>query len=92
MIEVPPVCFYVTLKDDFKERCRETETGLLFDDLENPYSDAKQRLTPGRVYPVMGISEDGRHLVVIDDQGRPWNAHTGLFKYADDLKMAHQTA
>lgn len=92
MNEVPAVFFYVTLKDDFKDRCRETEAEMLFDDLENPYSDAKGRLTPGKKYPVMGICDDGRRLVVIDDQGCPWNALTGLFKYADENWVAHQTA
>jgi|GEM_PF-1524467 len=78
-----PVYFYVTLKDDFSERYRENETQNLFDDLENPYRDARDRLTPGRIYPVMNVGENGRQITVIDDLGRLWTAVTGLFKYAD---------
>lgn len=77
------VHFYVTLKDDFPDRCRENEVQALFEDLENPYLDARGRLTPGKVYPVMRVGEDGRRLTVIDDLGRPWTAVTGLFKYAE---------
>lgn len=82
------VHFYVTLKDNFSERCQENDRQSLFDDLENPYSDARSRLTPGRVYPVMGVEDQGRHLTVIDDAGRPWTAVTGLFKFADDSAVA----
>jgi hypothetical protein len=92
MIDAPSVFFYVTLKDDFVDRCVENEAGSLFDDLENPYKDAKRRLTPGRVYPVMGIGEDGRRLTVIDDLGRPWKAMTGLFKYAEEQQRAFRNA
>jgi hypothetical protein len=77
------VHFYVTLKDDFDERCRENETQTLFEDLDNPYLDARGRLTPGRVYPVLKVGLDGRHLTIIDDRGRPWNTMTGLFKFAE---------
>ncbi len=77
------VHFYVTLKDDFSDRCRENEVQALFEDLENPYLDARGRLTPGKVYPVMNVGENGRRLTVIDDLGHPWNAVTGLFKYAE---------
>ena len=86
MTKGPSVFFYVTLKDDFPDRCRENEAETLFDDLDNPYLDAKERLTPGRVYPVMGVGDDGRRLTVIDDNGRPWNAFTGLFKFAEDFR------
>jgi len=75
--------FFVTLKDDFLERCDENECVTLFDDLDNPYLDAKGRLTPGRVYPVMKVGKDGRYLTVIDDHGRPWSTLTGLFKFAE---------
>ena len=88
MREVPSVFFYVTLKDDFAERCRESEGESLFDDLDNPYIDARGRLTPGRIYPVMGVRDDGRRLTVIDDEGRPWNAMTGLFKFADERRSS----
>ena len=77
------VHFYVTLKDDFPDRCRENEVQALFEDLDNPYLDAQGRLTPGKIYPVMKVGDDGRLLTVIDDLGRPWTAVTGLFKYAD---------
>ena len=79
------VHFYVTLKDDFDDKCRENDGQSLFDDIENPYSDARERLTPGRVYPVMEVADQGRHLTVIDDAGRPWTAVTGLFKFAEEL-------
>ena len=78
------VHFYVTLKDDFGDKCRENDAASLFEDLENPYGDARDRLTPGRVYPVLGVEDQGRHLTVIDDSGRPWTTATGLFKFADD--------
>jgi hypothetical protein len=88
MSDAPSVFFYVTLKDDFEDRCVENEKGVLFEDLENPYKDAEERLTPGRIYPVLGIGEDGRRLTVIDDRGRPWKALTGLFKYAEDQQKS----
>ncbi|MCK5734991.1 MAG: hypothetical protein KAH21_00880 [Spirochaetaceae bacterium] len=78
------VHFYVSLKDDFTERCQENELQTLFDDLDNPYQDASSRLTPGKVYPVMNVGDDGRRLTVIDDLGRLWTAVTGLFKYAEN--------
>jgi len=76
--------FYVTLKDDFNERFQENEVQNLFDDLDNPYKDAMKRLTPGKIYPVMNVGDDGRAITVIDDLGRLWTAVTGLFKYAEN--------
>ncbi len=76
--------FYVTLKDDFFEKYLENEAVNLFEDLENPYHDAMDRLTPGKVYPVMNVEDNGRALTVIDDLGRMWTVVTGLFKYADN--------
>ncbi len=78
------VHFYVTLKDDFGDRCLENGGASLFSDIDDPYSDAKDRLTPGKVYPVLGVEDQGRHLTVIDDAGRPWSASTGLFKFAPE--------
>ena len=78
------VHFYVTLKDDFIERCQENNVQNLFDDLENPYQDAFGRLTPGKVYPVLNVRDDGRALTVIDDLGHLWTAVTGLFKFAEN--------
>jgi hypothetical protein len=79
------VHFYLTLKDDFIDRVRENESRSLFDELENPYLDARERLTPGKIYPVMKVTDEGRHLTVIDDQGHPWTAVTGLFKFAERI-------
>jgi len=78
------VHFYVTLKDDFNEKFQENKAQNLFDDLDNPYQDAMNRLTPGKIYPVMNVGEDGRAITVIDDLGRLWTAVTGLFKYAEN--------
>jgi len=78
------VHFYVTLKDDFADKCRENEIQNLFDDLDNPYQDAQNRLTPGKIYPVLEVGNDGRALTVIDDLGRLWTAVTGLFKYVEN--------
>ena len=78
------VHFYVTLKDDFFDRCRENELSNLFEDLDNPYRDARDRLTPGKIYPVLNVKDDGRTLTVVDDLGRLWTAVTGLFKFAED--------
>ena len=78
------VHFYVTLKDDFIDRCRENDLSNLFEDLDNPYQDARDRLTPGKIYPVLSVKDDGRTLTVVDDLGRLWTAVTGLFKFAED--------
>jgi len=77
------VHFYVTLKDDFLEKCRDGEAVSLFNDIEDPYVSARERVTPGRIYPVLGVGEDGRRLTVIDDEGRLWTTMIGLFKFAD---------
>ena len=76
--------FYVTLKDDFTDRCAESRSAGLFPDLEDPYLLAVGHLTPGRVYPVMTVDDGGRRLTVLDDVGRPWEGLTGLFKFAGD--------
>ena len=82
------VHFYVTLKDDFIDRLRENESRSLFEELENPYLDARERLTPGKIYPVLGVTDEGRQLTVIDDHGHPWTAVTGLFKFAEEFSSA----
>ncbi len=81
---VGSVHFYVTLKSDFLERCSENEGSSLFDNLDNPWLEARRRLTPGRVYPVLGVEQQGRILTILDDTGHEWSAALGLFKFADD--------
>lgn len=76
--------FYVMLRDSFAQRCVEHEDLSLFKDLENPYLEARQHLTPGRRYPVIKTGDDGRRLAVIDDSGHLWNGFIELFKFADD--------
>ncbi len=75
--------FFVCLKDDFQDRCRESEEVALFEELENPYLDARERLTPGKIYPVVHVDNNGRQVTVLDDRGCPWETFTGLFKFAD---------
>ncbi len=83
--------FYVTLKDEFPMRCSENHGFDLFDDLDNPWEDARERLTYGRLYPVLAVGEKGHSLTVIDDSGRQWSAATGLFKYAAErLQRVHE--
>ena len=78
------VHFYVTLKDDFEDRCRENSAAGLFEDLANPWMDAQNRLTPGRLYPVMDVVDNGRSLTIIDDSGLAWTTSMVMFKYAAD--------
>lgn len=76
--------FYVSLKDDFQDRLEEAELPYLFPEIEDPYLSAKTRLTPGRVYPVLRVAEEGRALSVLDDRGRIMTAATALFKFASE--------
>ncbi|PIE04501.1 MAG: hypothetical protein CSA76_03890 [Spirochaetales bacterium] len=78
------VHFYVTLKTDFLERCGKYEGNYLFKDMENPWLEARERLTPGRLYPVLGVEGQGRSITILDDSGRSWNASLGLFMFAED--------
>ncbi|MBN2626483.1 MAG: hypothetical protein JXA95_07440 [Spirochaetales bacterium] len=73
--------FYVTLPDDFKEKCDQARGGL-FLDLDDPYKEASQRLTIGKVYPVMEVSDDDS-LVLVDDSGHLFKVNGRMVKYSD---------
>ncbi|OQX29556.1 MAG: hypothetical protein B0D92_03100 [Spirochaeta sp. LUC14_002_19_P3] len=75
--------FYVTLKDSFTRQCRE-EKHSLFD--SHPYSEARQHFSPGKVYPVLKIAENGHRLTLIDNNGLLCDASIGLFKFAENKK------
>lgn len=72
--------FYVTLPDDFEEKCSQA-TGGLFADLNDPYKEASRRLTIGKVYPVMEVSEDD-DLVVVDDSGHLYKMQSRMVKFS----------
>jgi hypothetical protein len=73
--------FYVTLPDDFEEKCSESRGGLFFD-IEDPYKEAAQRLTIGKVYPVIEVSHDDS-LVLVDDSGHLYKINSRMVKYSD---------
>ena len=73
--------FYVTLPDDFEEKCSESGGGL-FLDLDDPYKEAARRLTIGKVYPVMEVSDDDS-LVLVDDSGRLFKINSRMVKFSD---------
>lgn len=72
--------FYVTLPDDFEEKCSQSSNGL-FADLQDPYKEARQRLTIGKVYPVMEVSPDD-NLVVVDDSGHLYKINSRMVKFS----------
>ncbi|MDC7222162.1 MAG: hypothetical protein PQJ60_00405 [Spirochaetales bacterium] len=73
--------FYVTLPDDFEEKCSESGGGL-FLDIEDPYKETARRLTIGKVYPVMEVADDD-YLVVVDDSGHLYKINSRMVKYSD---------
>ncbi|MGD1829076.1 MAG: hypothetical protein ACPKM1_05860 [Spirochaetaceae bacterium] len=71
----------MTLPDDFEEKCSENDEGL-FLDMEDPYKEASRRLTIGKVYPVMEVSDDDS-LVLVDDSGHLYKINSRMVKFSD---------
>jgi hypothetical protein len=72
--------FYITLPNDFEEKCTEGAGGL-FTDITDPYKEASLRLTIGKDYPVMEVSEDDL-LVIVDDSGHLFKLQSRMVKFS----------
>lgn len=72
--------FYVTLPDDFEEKCALGRNGL-FRDVDDPYKEASRRLTIGKVYPVMEVTGKDE-LVIVDDGGRLFTLQSRMVKFS----------
>jgi len=74
--------FYVKLRDNFRDKIRETREPGFFQDFINPYKEAAGRLQMERVYPVVEVPST-QDIIVLDDQGLPFRTSNHLFKFTE---------
>ena len=75
--------FYVQLKDDFEENCEVREKTPLFPGMdEDPYLEAREHVSVGKVYPVLQVKGD-RDLLILDDRGFLYETPRDLYKFAE---------
>ncbi len=72
--------FYVTLRETGDDG-DDTGQVSLFADVPDVRAEARRRLTPGRVYPVVDVVREGQDLVLPDDDGRLFTGSSRLFRY-----------
>jgi len=81
MEDIHPL-FYVQLKDDFEETCEVREKTPSFPGMTDPYLEAKEHVSSGRVYPVLQVKGD-RDLLIVDDRGFLYETPRELYKFAE---------
>ena len=72
--------FYVTLRES-EDTGDDAGQASLFADVPDVRAEARRRLTPGRVYPVVDVVREGQDLVLPDDDGRLFTASSRLFRF-----------
>lgn len=74
--------FYVQLKNGFDENCEVREKTPLFPGMDDPYLEAREHVSAGKVYPVLQVKGD-RDLLILDDKGFLYETPRDLYKFAE---------
>lgn len=76
--------FYVQLRDDFDDSCEVRAKSPSFPGMVDPFLEANNHVSTGRVYPVLQIKGD-HELLILDDKGFLYETPRQFFKYADKI-------
>ena len=74
--------FYVQLRDDFEDNCAVREKSPSFPGMSDPFLEAREHVSVGRVYPVLQVKGD-HDLLILDDRGFLYETPREFYKFSD---------